>query len=906
MATISELNVRLGLLYKDFDSALKKVERDLERSGRKFSQLGNDLTLAISAPLAALGAAAIQQAGEIESLKLAMQSAFQGAGRSAAEAATEVELLRKAAKAPGLDFEQAIKGSIRLQGVGLAAEEARTILERMANAISLTGGTAQELDSVTRQFAQIISKGRVLQEDITILSENMPIIAELMQKAFGTASVEAIRKAGVTGKEFVTRITEAAAALPKVEGGIKNALVNASAEARNALAKLGETLVKAFDLPKTLGGLTDALSGAVDWFDRLSDSAKAAVAQTGLFLVVLGPLVKVIGTMLATGSAVVTVLRGIGTAIAGLAGGTLTATAAWQGLNTAMRATVIGAVLTAVTALYIGFNYLTDSMDTAAVAGKSVAEAQKFIAQSAATEIVELQKSISVLSSATTSQLERGKAIADLTSKYPEYLKGINLEVQSSAQLAIIQRELTNEIIKQSAARAKANAEAELTAKIVEKELKLFQLRQDEREGKFTLQDRSFIIQNEQNKLEQLKKQLDTVRETYDKVFQLNKGADSSSVITIVDPKSVKNAGDAAKAVGEVVAKTQEQIEAEKLAAEEAAKAAKKRKDLYADVLKSIDAVNKKQAELGADFVGEKTKEIESGVEKLIEAGFAPNSAPVQKLKGYLQQIRAEISKGFGVANNTQIGQGVTGAPAAPQQIATLPTPQSVTSTQDPAQTKAIATALELATQQAVIFDSALIGAQERWATWVTQVQEGQEYLKTFWDATGAAMQAVGESMTQLGNSIEQSLASSSKSFKEFARDAINAVADVIAALIKQAVAAAIAGAFKSSGNPILGAALAAIGGALAAGLFKKLVGAATYKAFAKGGVVTQPTLGLVGEYPGASRNPEIITPERLMRSVFREEAGMMGGQVEVVGVIRGSDILLSNLKADRERGRIR
>ena len=295
MATISELNVRLGLLYKDFDASLKKVERDLERSGRKFSQLGNDLTLAVSAPLAALGAAAIKQAGEIESLKLAMTSTFESAGRSAAEAAKEVEALREAAKAPGLDFEQAVRGSIRLQGVGFSAEEARKVLKELANTISLTGGTAQELDAVTKQFAQIISKGRVLQEDVTILSENMPKIANLMQQAFGTASVEAIRKAGVTGKEFVTRIIEAAEGLPRVEGGIKNAFVNAGAEARNSLAKLGEAIVKSFDVKGKLEAVTNALQGAVKWFTRLSEGAQSTLVWMAAMAIAIGPLIKLYG-----------------------------------------------------------------------------------------------------------------------------------------------------------------------------------------------------------------------------------------------------------------------------------------------------------------------------------------------------------------------------------------------------------------------------------------------------------------------------------------------------------------------------------------------------------------------------------------------------------------------------------
>lgn len=39
----------------------------------------------------------------------------------------------------------------------------------------------------------------------------------------------------------------------------------------------------------------------------------------------------------------------------------------------------------------------------------------------------------------------------------------------------------------------------------------------------------------------------------------------------------------------------------------------------------------------------------------------------------------------------------------------------------------------------------------------------------------------------------------------------------------------------------------------------------------ANGGVVSKPTVAMVGEYSGATSNPEIVTPENLMRSVFLE-----------------------------------
>jgi len=70
--------------------------------------------------------------------------------------------------------------------------------------------------------------------------------------------------------------------------------------------------------------------------------------------------------------------------------------------------------------------------------------------------------------------------------------------------------------------------------------------------------------------------------------------------------------------------------------------------------------------------------------------------------------------------------------------------------------------------------------------------------------------------------------------------------------------------------------------------------------AFADGGIVSGPTLGLVGEYPGAKTNPEVIAPLDKLR-------GMLGGQsVQVTGKISGRDILLTSEMSSIDRNRVR
>lgn len=61
--------------------------------------------------------------------------------------------------------------------------------------------------------------------------------------------------------------------------------------------------------------------------------------------------------------------------------------------------------------------------------------------------------------------------------------------------------------------------------------------------------------------------------------------------------------------------------------------------------------------------------------------------------------------------------------------------------------------------------------------------------------------------------------------------------------------------------------------------------------AFAAGGIVSGPTMALVGEYAGASNNPEVIAPLDKLRGLLPEPDGIR--RIEVTGRLRGSDIEL-------------
>jgi len=79
-------------------------------------------------------------------------------------------------------------------------------------------------------------------------------------------------------------------------------------------------------------------------------------------------------------------------------------------------------------------------------------------------------------------------------------------------------------------------------------------------------------------------------------------------------------------------------------------------------------------------------------------------------------------------------------------------------------------------------------------------------------------------------------------------------------------------------------------------------IASAPLPAFADGGIVSGPTMGLIGEYPGARTNPEVIAPLDKLQNMI----GGSNGAVEVFGSISGADILLSSDRAKNNRTRTR
>lgn len=195
--------------------------------------------------------------------------------------------------------------------------------------------------------------------------------------------------------------------------------------------------------------------------------------------------------------------------------------------------------------------------------------------------------------------------------------------------------------------------------------------------------------------------------------------------------------------------------------------------------------------------------------------------------------------------------------------------------------------------------------------------KQNEQYL-LFQQNTMIVADAVSNAIGQLGSSIVNSFGLAKSGIEGFLGSLLNAGVQMAAMALKQIIidkGRVAASQAVATGNAIeAGSEAAAASGP--AGIFTMApfiamaVGAVAaafsgINAFAKGGIVSGPTMGLMGEYMGAKSNPEVIAPLSKLQNMM--DFGGGGNDMNLSGefVVRGQDLILALQRAEKTRNRI-
>ena len=185
------------------------------------------------------------------------------------------------------------------------------------------------------------------------------------------------------------------------------------------------------------------------------------------------------------------------------------------------------------------------------------------------------------------------------------------------------------------------------------------------------------------------------------------------------------------------------------------------------------------------------------------------------------------------------------------------------------------------------------------------QLEYEERVKQSMEQVNNAFNQLTAQGLEEFGTMIGDLLTGQADTFESFGKRLLTAVAAFMKSFGQALVATATASkAFKELliKNPVLAA---AAGVALIAGsavITNMLNKGPAPTAFAEGGIVSGPTLGLIGEYPGASSNPEVVAPLDKLRNMIKtnDASGFVASTT-----IQGRDlaIVLERYSKDSRRG---
>ena len=210
---------------------------------------------------------------------------------------------------------------------------------------------------------------------------------------------------------------------------------------------------------------------------------------------------------------------------------------------------------------------------------------------------------------------------------------------------------------------------------------------------------------------------------------------------------------------------------------------------------------------------------------------------------------------------------------------------------------------------------AAVTGPMQQYAPVLKQATGEQiaimsDYEKRMSEAAGAINNAfnsmTAEGVEAFGDMIGGILSGQINSFDDFGKALLGSVAKFMRAFGTALIATATASkAFKEFilKRPEIGiaAGIALVAGSAAiSGMLKK---GPQPTAFAEGGIVSGPTLGLVGEYPNARNNPEVIAPLDKLRGMLKTGDNSSGFVASTTIAGRDLAIVLERYNKDSKRG---
>lgn len=331
---LDALFVNIGAQVKDFNEGLNKISRDLDKMGTRMKSVGRSLTVGLTAPLLAIGGAAIKMAADAEESENLFTVSM---GNMEKEARTFSESLRKQF---GLNAYEVRKQlgifNTMIRSMGVAESQSFEMSKGLAQ---LTNDMASFNNLKTEEAFQKLRAG--ISGESEPLKQLGIIINETSVKAFALNS--GIIKQGETMTEaqkvaaryglIMERTRLMQGDLGRTMNSSTNLMRRLSTQIKNIAIDFGTALLPMVrQVLISLSPLVGKLGELVTRFKESGPALKAFTVLLGSALAALGPFLFGVGTMMKMVAAIQPIMAAGAGAIIGLIMPLLAAAAAFGSL----------------------------------------------------------------------------------------------------------------------------------------------------------------------------------------------------------------------------------------------------------------------------------------------------------------------------------------------------------------------------------------------------------------------------------------------------------------------------------------------------------------------------------------------------------------------------------------------
>ncbi len=302
----------------------EQVGKKLQDAGQKMTDMGKTLSMSVTAPIVAAGAASFKMAADLQDAMGATEQIFKGAADSVKTWADNLESYYGIAEAEALEYAN-MMGTMLINIGGLteeqAAKQAQTLIELAGDLAAMYGGAPAD---AVRALTGALKGNNTMLDNYGMAVNDAMIKTKAFEMGLydGTGQMDLAAKQAATLALIMEQSAAAQGQAAREADSASGRMRAFITEIKNLSTDIGEVL-----LP-VITPLLNRLGEIVKKFSELSPEAQKTIviiaglaAAIGPLLLILGPVVSAIGTLVTGLGAMSTAMAGGATLIAGLTAG---------------------------------------------------------------------------------------------------------------------------------------------------------------------------------------------------------------------------------------------------------------------------------------------------------------------------------------------------------------------------------------------------------------------------------------------------------------------------------------------------------------------------------------------------------------------------------------------------------